>query len=302
MFNLIKLCQDHGLPYWTEGKNVTTGWVNTRCPFCGDRSNHLGMSPNSKFVCWRCGAHPFPRVIARLLQMDEASVYPILKRYGGEHRPPDLKEAPVRIGTRKFQYPSGTGPMTPQQKAYLARRNFDPEKLEAEWGLQGTGPVSALDHIDFRHRIIIPITWEGRVVSFQARDFTNKSTLRYVTCPKERELVHHKNILYGNPDKWGDTIIIVEGVTDVWRLGGRSCATFGISYKMEQVREISNRFKRVFILFDDEPQAQAQARKLSAELEFRKVDTEIIQITGDPGGMKDDDAQHLLKNLFCKIV
>jgi len=72
----------------------------------------------------------------------------------------------------------------------------------------------------------------------------------------------------------------------------------GIQYTHEQIRVISNTFKRVAIVFDDEPQAQNQARKLVADLRFRNVDAWNVEIKGDPGSMKQKDADELVKNLM----
>ena len=85
-----------------------------------------------------------------------------------------------------------------------------------------------LDNINYSHRIIIPYIWNSEIVSFDARDATNKQLNKYQACPLEREIVEHKRILYGTQEMWTDTGICVEGTTDVWRLGTDSFATSGI--------------------------------------------------------------------------
>jgi DNA primase len=119
-----------------------------------------------------------------------------------------------------------------------------------------------------------------------------------MACPKERELIPHKEILYGRQDKWKDAGICVEGPTDVWRLGVNSFATSGIKYTQKQVREMAKVFKKIFVLFDDDSQAVVQANKLVAELKFRGVNTFRVDIEGDPGGMKQNDADYLIKQLM----
>ena len=49
------LLDDLGIDYKLSGKNVTSGWIEVNCPFCGDPSYHLGISPTNLFHCWRCG-------------------------------------------------------------------------------------------------------------------------------------------------------------------------------------------------------------------------------------------------------
>jgi hypothetical protein len=298
MIDIKKLCQDYHIQFWESGKNVAAGWINLKCPFCTDTSNHLGFSPQGHFVCWKCGSHPLKKVLQKILRIDEQDLSRIFRDYGGaKQRIADTVEERVKIGVDKFQFPSNIGPMLKSHHTYLNNRNFNSKQLERWWNLLGTGPIAKLDNIDFKYRIIIPIMWDEKVVSFQARDYTNKQTLRYITCPKNREIVHHKHILYGLQNNWTDTGIIVEGVTDVWRLGPRACATFGIEYTLAQVREIKKHFKRVYILFDCEPQAQEKAYELSAELNFRGISNEVIMIENDPGSMNQTVADMLVNQL-----
>jgi hypothetical protein len=208
------------------------------------------------------------------------------------------------IQKRKFKFPSNSVELNKYARKYLEGRNFDPDLLIQKYQIQCTGPVSSLgklkNKINFRNRILIPIIWNGQVVSFQTRDFTKRHKLKYIVCPEEREIMLHKNILYGNQSKWGDVGIGVEGVTDVWRLGDMSCATFGIKYKSTQVRVIAKQFKRFAVVFDDEPQAVVQAKKLVGDLKFRGVDAFRIPITGDPGDMKESDVKYLLNDVKIK--
>ena len=42
-FDVLEFLDDRGIPYVTEGKNVSYGWAEINCPFCpdGDPSEHL---------------------------------------------------------------------------------------------------------------------------------------------------------------------------------------------------------------------------------------------------------------------
>jgi hypothetical protein len=247
--------------------------------------------------CWRCGKHGTIATVAHLLNCSYDQAGDIIKRYGGvsSYTP---AEPIITTNTKPFSYPSGVGELGPNHIKYLTRRKFDPERLVHDWGLMGTGPASTLDNIDFKHRVIIPIIWDNQLVSFQGRDITNKSDLRYITCPETRERVHHKNILGGKQRHWGTTGIIVEGMTDVFRFGLKACCTFGIKYTAEQVSVIAHSFKRAVVCFDDEPQAVAQANELVSELRFRGLDTFRQPIVGDPGGMDQTEADYLVKQLL----
>lgn len=294
--NIVQLFEDYNIPHVTEGVNCSPGWVNICCPFCpDDPSEHCGIHLETNHVnCWRCGAHPLSLTISLLLNTTEHQARQIIKQYGKTTHFPST-EPVVKIGTKRHQLPSGCTPLMDNHRLYLEHRLFDPDQLVHDWNLLGTGPISRLDNIDFKHRIIIPILWDGRQVSFQSRDITNKSTLRYITCPEDRELVHHKHILGGRQDKWTKTGIVVEGWFDVFRFGLTSCCTFGIKYTKEQLWVIDQTFDRVAVCFDDEPQAVEQANRLVKELVFRGHDAWRVPIVGDPGGMKQEDANHLIK-------
>ena len=297
--DILQLYQDYKVQYQTEGhKHCRPGWVNTECPFCtGNTGLHLGATlDGSHFYCWRCGWHPMQEVIASLLSISKNKATQVIKEYEGIITTTYQPRPKIRVKTHRL--PSGVAPLLQQHTTYLEQRGFDSSRITREWGLLGTGPISTLDNINYRHRIIAPILWKGKQVTFQARDITGKHPLKYLACPKERELLHHKHILYGKQEKWKDTGICVEGITDVWRLGPLAFCTFGIEFTSYQVRIIAKQFTRVAVVFDDEVQAKKQARKLVAELGFRGVDAFQINIQGDPGSMRDDDALHLINSIL----
>lgn len=301
MTNIHRLLRDYGVNFITEGnKHCTEGWVNVHCPFCpGSQGYHLGIHGDGKGThCWRCGSHPISQVLSRLLGVSEPNAREILKKYQGYASRRKTEQPKVAIFPLKLPQPNSA--LTLPYKEYLEKRGFDPDKLEKEWGLRQTGPVSFLDGISYNHRIIIPIYWDGGLVSFQARDITNKSDLKYLACPKRREKIHHKNILYGKEEMWKNYggLIIVEGVTDVWRLGPCSIATFGIEFKMEQVLALGKIQERFFILFDEEPQAQRQARKLATKLKALGKEVFVEKIEGDPADMTQAEADYLVKQLI----
>ena len=298
--NIEQLYKDYNIPYATEGhKHCRPGWVNTVCPFCvGENPGlHLGYNIEKKrFHCWRCQGHQLNTTLSKLLNTGKRDTAIIIKDYGLYYRKPTKTKQKVKI--KSFKYPSNLVELQNNHRKYLIKRNFNPDRLINEWNLMGSSVFSILDHINYKHRIIIPFTWEGRVVSFDSRDITNKSKFKYMACPEKRELVPHKDILYGREEKWGKFGICVEGPTDVWRMGFNSFATSGITYTFKQLRLIANTFTRVAVVFDNEPQAIKQANKLVADLKFRKVDAFRVNVESDPGSMLQKDADYLVKQLI----
>jgi len=92
--------------------------------------------------------------------------------------------------------------------------------------------------------------------------------------------------------------MVVEGITDVWRLGDGCCATFGTKVRLAQVRLLAE-YSQVFFVYDGEAQAQALARKLCRALSGMGVQAENILLDGgDPGDMEQDEAQKLKQELL----
>jgi len=299
--NIIQLYQDFHITFQTEGhKHCRPGWVNTICPFCiGNPGLHLGAPlSGTHFYCWRCGAHSVPQTLSKLLHISYEQALAIQKQYGGYSG--EKPEKPMK--TKRFKFPSNVVDLLPSHKKYLSKRGFNPEKIEAEWGVSSLGPICLLDGIYYSHRILAPILWGGNAVSFQARDVTGKSSLKYIACPQARETYHHKHILYGRQDEWTRKGICVEGITDAWRFGIMAFATFGIEFTREQIREMKKHFDFVYVIFDDEPQAVIKAEMLVAELRFRGVGAMRVPIVGDPGGMAQGDADDLVKSLGFPII
>jgi hypothetical protein len=297
--DIEQLYRDYNVPFVTENhKHSRPGWVNTPCPFCtGNPGFHLGYSKaDNMFVCWRCGGHYVPDTIARLIHVGRNEAFIILRQYGVLTKSaPEIKR---KIKIKAFKYPNNTSALQTNHIKYLLSRDFDPDKIVQDYGILGTSVVAMLDKLNYKHRLIIPFTWNGKIVSFDSRDITGKATNKYQACPADREEVGHKDILYGLQHKWTDVGICVEGPTDVWRMGPNAFAVSGIKYKPAQVRCMAKQFKRIAVLFDDDPQAIVQANKLVADLKFRGVDSFRVDIQGDPGGLSQQEADYLVKQLI----
>ena len=298
------LYHKYGIPTAPERhKHNRAGWINIECPHCNGNGYHLGFNlETAHYYCYRCGSHQIEVTLMKLLNISYEQAKSLvetykLRRKGFVH---SFTPNVVKIKKKGFKLPSDIGPLQGTARNYLRKRNFDPDSLIRTWDLKATTPFSKLDGIDYRFRILAPIYWNGKVVSFQARDYTGKQELKYKACPEERETIHHKHILYGHPTLWEKRRgILVEGIFDVWRLRLSACATLGTGYTSDQVRVMTKTFDELFILFDPEPIAQKRAHELQEELAFWGVKTHVIDpgLTTDPGDMSDDDATHILKEL-----
>jgi hypothetical protein len=304
--SIERLFNDYHIEIAPEGdKHHRNGWLNIKCPMCNSGGFHLGFNlERAYFSCYRCGPHFVDVVLVKLLRISSGAARNLITHYSiknkNQSNSSKANSTPqVRVGGKQFKFPSDTIPLGKPHIRYIEKRGFDPVEIEKLWGVLGTSPTSKLDKIPYGYRILLPWTWEGKVVTFQARDYTDKQEQRYMACPEIREIVHHKNILYGHPSLWEKGRgILVEGPLDVWRLGVNACATAGTGYTPQQVRLLTRLFKELYIIFDPEPIAQRVARQLQKELSFRGVKTYIYdQLKTDPGAMKQSEANKLLREL-----
>jgi hypothetical protein len=291
-----KLCKHHNQPTAPPGdKHNREGWVNVPCPFCsGNSGYHLGYNENSRsFNCHRCGRKGPLEVIRKLLGVNEHEAKRILRKFKGRPRARELSAPKIR-NNRKLIWPTGVGPMEEIHRRYLRGRGFVPEDLERRWGLLGSGRAGP-----YKFRVMAPIHFEEQLVSYQGRDITGRSDLKYKACKQEEEVRDHKHCLYGMDFVPGNSIVIVEGIVDVWRLGPGAVATFGISYTRQQVNLLRG-FRNRFVMFDSgDPQAVAQARLLAAELSGFAGNTEILTLDGgDPGEMPQKDADSIMREVL----
>ena len=306
--DIIRFYADHKIPYATEGHaHCQAGWVQIACPECvGNPGYHLGYClQDNYFNCWRCGFKSKVKVITSLIAVSPNEAKKIIQRYGGSAKNPKKRRLdPVKLKLKKFRYPSNTESMKKMHKQYLKARGYDPEYLEKKYKIRGTGPASKLDKVDFKYRLVIPIIQEGKEVSWQSRyvkDFSKRDPrqkYKYITCSKEREIIHHKHLLYGLDDaKEFDWCVLCEGIMDVWRLGPPAVASFGVKIKIAQIRLLSQ-FQTIFITFDPDQAGRENAEKIQAQLEWMGKEIIIINnMKSDPGDMKQSEADLFMKQL-----
>jgi len=297
MFDAVRYFRDRAVAYAEAGaKNVGEGWVGLNCPFCDDRSNHLGFNlERGYFSCWKCGRHTVEDVVMALERVEYHVACSIAMDYEGgyEHRPPPKARPQGCPAT--LEWPAGTVRMMPWHREYLAGRGFDPEFLEWKYFLVGT-----LDCGPYANRILAPVVYQGRAVSYQGRDITGRSGQKYKACRKDDEVVHHKHVLYNLDNCHGGTLVVVEGITDAWRLGDQSAATFGTTVTPQQVGLLARLgLGRLFTVFDPEPDAQRRARHLRDQVAPLGVEAANVRLEGgDPGGLPQDEADAMMRELL----
>lgn len=298
-FNALQFLRDSRIDHTTEGQKATRNRVQVHCPFCtGSRNYHLGIHVVHAYAnCWRCGPHSIPEVIRELLHVSWREAYAIMEEY--EHVGGVRLYQPKRnkIVSKKLVTPTGLTFLRKTHGEYLRDvRKFKPLDLVKQWGVQSTGLIGK-----YKNRIYIPINLRTQPVSYQCRSVKKVEAVRYMTCEPDKEQVFHKHTLYGIDNVNSDTVVVCEGVTDVWRLGVGAVATFGITYDKMQAFQLA-RFTNIYILYDIEPQAQKQAEKLANDISMLngKANVFIAQHgfgDKDPGDLTQEQADEFMFNV-----
>lgn len=297
MFNAHKFYTDNHIENADSGsKHTREGWINIHCPFCRGNDYHLGFSLSTgAYKCWKCGNHSQLEVIKTLLNCAWGEADAIQKSYESKIRPSKRAELSAQGKTHATvcNWPVGTNDLSERGINYLVGRKYDAELLKAEWGLRETGHLGA-----YKFRIIAPIMINGVMVSYQGRDVTGLSGMKYKACRQENEVMEHQTVVYGLDQAKGEACIVVEGIADVWRLGPGAVCCFGIAFTLAQINMLADKFKTVYVLFDAEEQAQKQAREMAVLLSARGVNVELLELEhGDPGEMTQKEADELMEEL-----
>jgi DNA primase len=292
MIHLSDYLNQLGIDFITEGKNVTPGWIEINCPFCGDPSYHLGISPQLLFHCWRCGEKG--TIVKLLMQLESIPYYKAVKQAGEfdvkwvESFKRNIKE---RLG-HNILPKEAKDELSNIHSTYLRGRGFHPDELRSQYGILGVGPIGK-----YKFRVVAPCISTGNTVNFTALAVLDQSP-KYIHCPNEEAIIPMKSLLY-NIDTVKDTMVITEGVTDVWRIGTGCVATMGMEFSQEQLSLIvQSEAKNVFVIFDSGEVEQKKANRLAMNLSGLVDHVEVIELPkGDPGDLKEDDVKHLREEL-----
>ena len=242
--------------------------------------------------CFRCGFHPLVPTIAKLLSVTVSQAQAIRDQYTYA----DASQASLDITYATACTPPG-GPLTPRYRTYLESRGLDPDWIALEYGVLAAGPrcrwygeSKDWKGSDFSDRLIVPIKDKaGRVVAFQGRSIRKDEGLRWKFPPLERVASHYKETLYNGHTVRGDTVAVVEGIADCWKLGRGSVASYGTSMTGTQIRLLGG-FRRVILLFDSEPLAQGRARMYARDIAAlgARVDVVDLELPMGPDGKTVD--------------
>lgn len=254
-FDAIQFCKDYNIDYRLEGKNVSSGWVGINDPYTFDTGFHLGINPEKGYAySWKTGGHSLHHLLRTLLSVDSRKAQSILDDYRvlHNHISKVVEHKPFAISDK---------PTEAKHRNYLRHRGFNAKYLVNKYDLRSDN-----------NNIVIPIYFHQDIVCYQSRNIYEKI---YKFPSKAESIIPAKEILFNLDNCNEKYIVLVEGVFDVFRLDDNSASTFGMEYSHKQLSLLAENYETVIIMFDNEKQAQRQARKLGAELSMLGVDVLI---------------------------
>lgn len=282
------LLDEAGVSYMQEGEHhhCRSGWVQLDCPYCSPKEEKFRLGYNlygRYFNCWSCGPAKTFDTIRALIGETRINLSELERDETSRQR--------EIIVTGKYTPPPGLGSLKRLHREYLSDRGFDPYELVERWQIGG---LSALGG-NYAWRIFIPVIYDEKPVSWTTRAL-NDNGMRYLNAPPENETFSIKKVLYGE-EYCQHSIVVTEGVTDVWKIGPGAVCTMGLSYTKVQLLRMT-RFQKVFVCFDPDADGQRRASKLCDEL--APIHCEVrnfILDSGDPGSASEKELNRVRKYL-----
>lgn len=235
-------------------------YYRVNCPRCGDTKqrlwiNHLfnaddgrGGSNLHLVICYNQNCIPTRQQQIQLRDQLFPYLYGLPIPGVGSPEPQSLQAilpAPSPAGLEKITGPRVVPleePNAEPGRAYLESRGFALEEISEIWEVRYCPKTSGLSYAPPKSLIIpvescqIPLGStepEFGLAGWQARNLTpSPSEPKYFTMPGMRVNRHLYGILEAADGE--GPLVVVEGVTDVWRLGPNGIATFGKSMSSQQ--------------------------------------------------------------------
>lgn len=293
MFNCENVLRDLNIHYTTRGKNLSYGRLGICCPFCGDTGYHAAFTADGEiYTCWKCGWH---KSVDALMALSDRSYYDVslvIKRH---------EDSAIILRSRKKASAISVemigGPLKDRHEEYLVSRGHDPDELVEKYKITGTNPIMPEPYSDWANRIIIPIFFNGELVSYQGRDITGLAEIRYKFLSLERSVLDPKLTLYNYDNCKKDYVGLVEGAFKVFKFGSDCVSSFGVKMREAQYRLLT-RYKKVYIMFDPDMAGRTNARIVGNKLAALGVDVEIIDVEDKPiDEMSKKEIRNLRKEL-----
>lgn len=283
-------------------RNNVRNWINCHCPFCvNPKDTHFNggfniLSPH--YNCWRCGNHSWYDALSLILNIPVSQVTSFVKAYTFVSPQKDVKKKAM---AEHLDLPGYK--LNEEEMKYLKDRGFDVNYVRNKFHLRGGGVAG-----EWSYRILIPIYYNRVLVSWTGRSILDKETIKKLNIPRyknlsvEQSVINPKEICFNLDNSKKDSVILVEGPFDVLKMGDNTICSLGTGVTHEQELFLKNRYKKIFICFDNEPSAQEHGREVGMNLSAVGVDVELVNICqpfnkNDPGELDYSEVEVIKKEL-----
>jgi len=274
--DFVSLFREYKIP--VDLTRIKNGWVNTQCVFCGDNGTHLGFNINYDYaVCFKCGGHSLRMTLTKLLNVPANTLDQILIPFQTKNKILMRLNEKEKLNKKKIELPNF--PLSKNEKDYLLDRRFNPKELIEKYNIQGGG------WLEWKNRIIIPVYISGRLISWTGRTILKDREPRYKNLENELSVIDLKKTFFNLDNCANNYVALLEGPFDVLRFGDNGICGFGITLTRTQIMYLSERFKKIFIIFDNQRIAQKKAREYAMLLSGQGLEIFIVNILGY--GVKD---------------
>jgi len=304
-FNIIGFLDEYGISYRTSGKNIANGWIGIEtCPFCSGSGFHFGVKLSSNNgSCWICGdGGNAVSIIANVAEVSWKEAYQILHKFNSDVV--DWIPESDKPGQQVILPDGIREKLTKSAKQYLIGRKYNPDFLVQQYKIRCTDQYSTLyvedREWDFSERILCPVYMNRQMQCYVARDYTGEKDPKYMNSPVVASIREPRSCIY-NYDTLKGKIIIVEGITDVWRFGAKVGAFLGITFTPHQIRSLAEKdIEEATVLFDRgaEKRAKELAHSLASVIPVVRV--AFIE-EDDPGVMEQDVALKVKYQLIGEV-
>jgi len=263
------------------------------CPFCNDTRYRLSINhrwgvkdvQTGTLNLWLAKCYNEDCLTDYSLQRELYNqVYDFTLSSSIELKRPETQRSAIRA-RGKMRLPTGLWPLedmclrSPRHPAltYLHERLFDPVNIGRCYKA-----MYCVDNIDRRitGRLVVPIIFNNKLAAWQARLLRaplDKKEPKWFTAPGSNV----GSLLYnGDNALQHQTVVIVEGITDVWGFGLQACGVFKKAISPEQLEILQSKTRSdatLVVLFDPD---QAKDEKEKGKEHHIVVACKLLQDNG----------------------
>jgi hypothetical protein len=287
-FEFERFFDQYGIPYATAGSNVSRGNVAIHCPFCGTEDEGQHMSVNLHGNGFRCFRRPDHRGKnpARLVQALLGCTWQRASSLVGNNVfiPEDFGAHVAKLMAPKVAEKPRTLILPPEFKTIEERWSARPylayltgeDRTFTQWQAERLTKWYDMRYATqgpYKRRVIFPIMFEGKLVSWTGRAIDKTTEIRYKTLSSDSERAEREGcgqaigpitdyILWYDRvmSADADTIVICEGPFDACKVDvlGRKEGVVGTcvftsrptNRQIDLLHTVLPRFKNKLLLLD----------------------------------------------------